>query len=341
MDGHVYYNKVVAGPADAMDLTKPVVNVTITMTGAHAGVDTTDPGTGAYFIGPTEGNITLTPSKLVNTGLDPNDWTNALSASDASLIAKSVVLLVQLSPVQKTAGDVTGNGTLSSLDASLVATKAVNQATVFPVRTITGNDFAFFPGAKPYSPLPGPGTTSFDFDSVLYGDVSCNWISPESFDAPIPPAVTATDGAAGGQVGAMAVPGQGAVLYLARGPARTADGHWQAVLGLQNADGIMGLDLEFTYDPAIVTMRSIQGMTLAAGFGIEKNLMTERSLVSVYGAGTMTGTGDFLLLTFDMPDGTSGLPVTVGALANEGQLPLTWSPGLPPAGRTPSTTLDE
>lgn len=55
----------------------------------------------------------------------------------------------------------------------------------------------------------------------------------------------------------------------------------------------------------------------------------------------MAGTGQFLVVTYDLAGPADGLPFTVAAEANEGQIPLTWAPGLPRGTRAPERTLDQ
>ena len=248
LGGHVYYNLATGPnvppsvPSDSMDTAKGVVNVTMTLTGGTAGVDLTDPSPNAGLYGFTSvaGNLLLKPSKTVNTLISPNDWDKGLASADASAIAKYAVGLITMSPNQLIAGDVSNNGLVSSFDASQVAQKVANPAFVFPVRTATGNDFAFIPVSASFTPITGPTTT--DFTALLYGDVTGNWTSPESIDTPAPPVVTSSGDALPAPVRAASA--NGAVLYMAGSPIQTSDGHWQVTLGLQDSDGIIGLDMQ-------------------------------------------------------------------------------------------------
>ena len=49
----------------------------------------------------------------------------------------------------------------------------------------------------------------------------------------------------------------GALLYLASGPHQNADGSWEIVLGLQNADGILGLDMDLHYNISAIRPRGV------------------------------------------------------------------------------------
>jgi len=55
-------------------------------------------------------------------------------------------------------------------------------------------------------------------------------------------------------------------------------------------------------------------------------------MIAAFGASPLAGTGSFLRVTYTMTNPVDGVPFTVAAQANEGQIPLAWSPGLPPGG---------
>ena len=55
----------------------------------------------------------------------------------------------------------------------------------------------------------------------------------------------------------LSVVNTGAVLYLAGAPHHNADGTWEILLGLQNADGILGLDMNLRYNPSAIHVLSV------------------------------------------------------------------------------------
>ena len=291
----------------------------------------TDAGGQYRFLGEA-GDITLTPQPLLLT--DETECRSAITAADAAVMARVAVQMVQPTPNQRIAGDVTGNGSVTAYDAALTAVKASSAScvgSVFPIRTTTGSDWAFEPTSRNFTPLQGG--EDYSFLGVLYGDITGNWDSsltmasvPDPVDSSVPqfqsvPAALATSSGPG--------TGAQARLYLASGPAPTADGHWTAVLGLEAADGIMGLDLGLQYDPAVARVRSVTAAGLAAGFGLISNDTGSALLVSLYGVSPMQGTGEFLVVTYDLAVPVTGLPFLVPATANEGQIPLTPGPGIP------------
>jgi len=124
-----------------------------------------------------EGNYTLMSSKDGDTG-------TAISAFDASKILRYIVGIDTLSPYQKIAADVSGNGSISALDASFILKYVVGIIAQFPV----DDDWTFVPDNFPldhgnwnnapdfinYTPL---NSNQFDqnFKGIVYGDVSGNW----------------------------------------------------------------------------------------------------------------------------------------------------------------------
>src|SRR5262249_54221939 len=141
----------------------------------------------------------------------------------------------------------------------------------FPVRMATGSDWAFVPAVKNYTPLLS--SQAFNFLGVLYGDVSGNWQPGLLLDAPgntdsagVPLQLAgtavatsqaqATDSNTTDTAEAVR---PAAVLYLAVGPKHNQDGSWTVVLGLQHADGILGLDMDLHYDSSAIQVTGIAG----------------------------------------------------------------------------------
>jgi hypothetical protein len=75
---------------------------------------------------------------------------------DAEAALQYAVGLRTLTAEQLIAGDVTGNGTVTSQDASLILQFALGLQTSFPASSLCGSDWAFFPTA---SALPNQALT--------------------------------------------------------------------------------------------------------------------------------------------------------------------------------------
>ena len=112
------------------------------------------------------------------------------------LVLQAVAGIPTLTPEQRLAADVTGNGTFSSLDATRILQFQAGIITKFEAATACGSDWLFKPVP---SPTPGqiltqphvilgvcqPGQISLtgftpplagrDFQAILLGDVTGNW----------------------------------------------------------------------------------------------------------------------------------------------------------------------
>jgi hypothetical protein len=337
--------------------TKPVPGETIRRdrTGHPFTTDVTD-AFGAYDFPDEAGNITLTPQPLLEA--TEASCYAAISAADATAIAKYTVLLITLTTNQLVAGDVSAFGGVSAFDAALVAQRAVAPSCVnyvFPVRTATLSDWAFRPVSRSFTPLTGVAE-DYGFLGILYGDVTGNWTAPVLFGASSPalpdvevtselptleleassiraarpPALEALDPAAGRTVHTERF--AGAVLYLASGPRQNKDGSYTVELGIQRADGIQGLDMSLHYDAAAIHVRNVTATGMGSGLSVISNTTGNDTMIAAFGANALVGSGSFLKVTYELTSQVDGIPFTVAAQANEGRIPLVWSPGLPPGG---------
>ena len=317
----------------------PVLRTSTTEPTATAFTD----AAGKYQFLSEAGNIGLIPQSLVLT--DEAECAEAISAADASLMARVAIRTYTPTPNQALAGDVSGNGRVTSYDAGLTAQKAIAPSCIayrFPVRVSSGSDWAFQPAARNFTPLYGG--EDYNFVGLLWGDITGNWTppalaapAPELIDPSVPQFPRASAAASG-------VPGSSAAeLYLASGPDRTADGHWKAVLGLQNADGILGLDLALAVDPAVAQIRSVAATGIASTFGLYGNNAGSAYLIAMYNAAAMQGSGEFLVVTYDLTTAATGsLPFGVNAAANEGLIPVALGQGIPrPGTHDPEVQVDQ
>ena len=325
--------------------TKPVAGVDVTRVSScePTATATTNAG-GVYTFTAEAGDITLTPSQIRLVATE-SECRAAITAADATEISKASVALVILTPNQRIAADVSNNGTITSYDAGLTAQKAVAASCIgyhFPVRKATGSDWAFRPVSKSFTPLAGG--EDYSILGAMYGDVTGNWAPPVFFGAP------AGDGSEVSEpvsAGPFRTPRQvriseGAMLYLIGAPRQVGDGQWQYTLGLQNADGILGMDL---------TLRAVQGATIqtvsvagiAAGFQLASNSVDGDTMISMFGIDPMVGSGQFLVVTVQTTSGSNGLPFEVSAEANEGLIPVGHAPGVPGtnAAGTPGVDMSQ
>ncbi|MEO8605714.1 MAG: glycoside hydrolase family 44 protein [bacterium] len=144
---------------------------------------------GAYSLGVPAGAVQLMPHKSGGQG-------NGLSSLDAAWVLQAVAGTRTLDAQQRLAGDVTGDGTLSTLDAARILQHVVGALPSLPAADRCGSDWLFVPsaaalpnqtvvqpaltsttcamGAITFAPLSGDAAGQ-DFQAVLLGDVTGNW----------------------------------------------------------------------------------------------------------------------------------------------------------------------
>ena len=98
------------------------------------------------------------------------------------------------------------------------------------------------------------------------------------------------------------------------------------------ADGILGADIRFFYNPAVLTPTGVATTTITqTGFSVTPNFtVAGRVILSIFGAAPMSGSGAIVTVQFNVvgsPGATSGLDLTVASL-NEGAIPSTLDDGL-------------
>jgi hypothetical protein len=100
------------------------------------------------------------------------------------------------------------------------------------------------------------------------------------------------------------------------------------VLGLQNADGIVAMDLRFEFDPGVAVVKSVTNLELASNLVLTQNGWAGHHAVSLFGVSPMFGSGNFLEVVFTAKSFRSQVPFSAFAEANEGRIPLSLDPGL-------------
>ncbi len=147
--------------ANSPSTTKPVPNTAINAAGSIPKSTTTD-ANGLYSLsGFGAGAYTITPSK---TG-----QVNGIGNADATAVAQHVVGFVTLNSTQQIAADVTGNGTITSLDASYIAQYAAG----FTPPGLTGT-WKFIPANRSYPNVQATFSNE-NYSAILMGEVTGNW----------------------------------------------------------------------------------------------------------------------------------------------------------------------
>jgi hypothetical protein len=181
----------VAGAVRYYASNKPVPNATLRLSGSGAS-STNSSTSGAYqlsHLAPV--TITVDARKLGDLGSPP-----AISSLDAAQVLQTIAGLRTFTTHQRLACDVTGNGTLSTLDASRILQRQVGVLSRFAVAEQCDSDWLFDPltssasdprriaplvangtcqnGALVYEPLANDKTAQ-DFAAILFGDCTGNW----------------------------------------------------------------------------------------------------------------------------------------------------------------------
>ena len=346
--GSVFYYRTNVNPATE-PTAKPVSQVGIDANGDGAADGTTDL-TGAYSIPNLAGHVTLGPVAKYGAG-GASDTSGAISSLDASLIARTVVGNAAMSPNQRLAGDVTGNGTLGALDASEVARYSVGLVDHFDVAVATLSDWKFvrcdayaYPGDPgcgaaiyDYNPI-GAGVTGQNFYAVLYGEVTGNWQPATGFAASSSTRGTSLEEQGAVKADQLAAerfrrnPPEQVVRAAGTPPAELTLHGWtplragerrQLTIDVRNADGILGLDLSLKYDPSRIAIVSVDPIGIGAGLNVAHGELDGTHRISAYGVLPLTGNGSVLTVTIEgVKDAGRQLPLTMTGTANEGGIPL-------------------
>jgi hypothetical protein len=340
----LYYRDSASGAEPG---TSPVPGVTLALGGTAPGAPDaaiTD-GAGAYAFAdkPLGADYQVLPGK---TG----DFAQAVSSFDAALNAQAVVGLLTLTPAQRLAGDVTGNGEVSSFDSALIAQHTVGLITRFPVAERLGSDWFLIPvpaavpnqsvtppnpaagvqGSIAYAPLAASAAGQ-DFLAGLFGDVSGNYQPGSSAPAGslLSAAVTAASGAgtastpAGTGAGGAAAGGapSPARLRVASGTAATG-GTLRVAIMAEGAEPAVAMDLSLAFDPAILRPIAADRGEAAAAFTLTSNATVPgRIRLGLYGVRPLGGPGEIAVITFQVTGPAGGATdLTLDASLDEGRL---------------------
>ena len=171
---------------------QPVPNAVVEVQSGGSSLATSTGSAGDYALGNVpEASVRVVPRKIGGSG-------TAISALDAAYVLQAIAGRRNLQPPQALAADVTGDGRLDAADATRILQRAVGLLPQFPAAQLCGSDWLFVPAAAPapgQSALqPGlgsgtcaPGAIAFaplagdaagqDFQGILIGDVTGNWLS--------------------------------------------------------------------------------------------------------------------------------------------------------------------
>ena len=351
--GSVFYYRSNVSPGTE-PTTKPVPQVGID-SNADATAEATTDSAGSYSIGNLAGHVTLAP--LAKYGSPrASDHNGAVTSLDASLIARTAVGAATMSPNQRLAGDVTGNGTLTGFDAAEVARFAAELVDHFDVAVTTGSDWKFlrcdaytYPGnpgcgaaVYEYNPI-GAGVTGQNFYAVLYGEVTGNWQPAPAFGSSSSTRETSLEEQAAFKTDQLAAARirEANTTQVVRAPGSApADltlGGWslplqagqrrQLTIDLHNADGILAVDLALKYDPSRIAIVDVVSTGIGSGFNVAHADQKGTHRIAAYGVLPLSGSGSVLTVTIEALKTTGRVaPVTITGTANEGAVPLRVGP---------------
>ena len=161
-------------------LNKPIPNTIVQLTGGAIATDITDNLGNYEFLNLGQLNYTVKPSH-------DGDLGDAITPYDASLVLQYYVQLITLTPYQKIAADVSGNGSITPWDASQILRYYVGDISDFPIGDdwkcvpvsfqIDDSNWQIAPDSLNYNPL-SQNETGQDYYGIIYGDVSGNWSLP-------------------------------------------------------------------------------------------------------------------------------------------------------------------
>jgi hypothetical protein len=302
ISGHVAYG---------VDNSKNVRDVLMTLTGGATPKTTQSGSTGDYSLGnvPINSSYTLTPSKQS----EAHD--QAITAFDASHVARYDAGLESFTANQLIAGDVTNDGTVSAFDASRIARYDVQIATP---GSIAGS-WKFLPPSLSYPSLSS-NQASQNFQAILVGDVTGNWIPPAGAAPalPAPSKATTKTPAAPGATITVSLP------FKQDAPGATTI---PITVGDTTGQGIGSYALDISFDSSVLQPQATPydtAGTLSNGWLITPNTSTTGHLVlNAFSTIDMTGQGILLNLKFNVVGGAGAqTPLTfVNFVFNEGTPP--------------------
>ncbi|HUR99156.1 MAG TPA: cohesin domain-containing protein, partial [Pyrinomonadaceae bacterium] len=314
MPGQVFVQGTIRGTVQYGTSATPVGVPSVALSGAGSpNVSTTTASDGSYRLaGFGSGAYTVTPTK---TG-----QVNGITAFDASLISQFLVGTAQLSTNQRTASEVSGNGTITSFDAALIA-----QYVVALPNTGNAGLWQFAPPSRNYATVGS--LTGENYTAILIGEVSGNW---NPLGAPFASLnlVTFTNPDNNAASPTANKPGTRSNPQISIGQIRASVGETLSIPVTftypAGNPALRAYQFDLSYDPNVVVPNGAGAdgaSTLSSGFAVVTNPSTPGRLrIAVFGSGSISSSGTLLNLSFRVVGGrnsTSALAIG-GLLLNEG-----------------------
>ncbi|HKX84425.1 MAG TPA: LpqB family beta-propeller domain-containing protein [Pyrinomonadaceae bacterium] len=264
--------------------------------GGSPNVSTTTGSDGTYeLFGFGPGAYTVAPSKQGDI--------NGITALDASLVSKFLVGTTTLTTEQQLAGEVSGNGSLSSFDAALIAQYVVGIAGAGQ----TGI-WRFSPETRIYTSVANENGQ--DYLGFLMGEVSGNWAPQSSSLLNLQTERRPVGGVAASLPSLKSTQNQ--LITIPVG------------LSLPSGTALEGYQFDLVYDPQVIQPESSSvemAGTLSSGLNYAVNGDEPGRLrLAVYGSNTVSSGGTLINLKFRVvgrAGSTSALTFN-GLMLNEG-----------------------
>ncbi|MCK4223778.1 MAG: T9SS type A sorting domain-containing protein [candidate division Zixibacteria bacterium] len=225
-----------------------------------------------------------------------NDARGSISAFDASLVLRYVVGLLDLSPCQRIAADVTGNCWVNAYDASFILKHVVGLIIQFPV----GKDWKFIPDDFPldttnwctapdsiFYPDLSADQVCQDYTGILYGDLSGNWPSGGALFTDI--------GEKGVDVAKISIediivkPGEEFVLPVE----------------VKDISNVYSAFMNLTYDANLIEVVKVKTTELTSKYMVVDKVESGRLVLALAGSDPMAGSGSLVDIVFKASDHVS------------------------------------
>ena len=298
--------------ANATSGTVPVPNTTIDAAGSIPLSTMTD-SNGMYSLsGFGPGPYTITPSKA--------NQVNGISNLDASRVAQHIVGFITLNSTQQIAADVSGNGTITSLDAAYISQFVAG----IPNPSFTGT-WRFLPPNRSY-PNVQTNYTNQDYSAILLGEVTGNW-NPAGPLSPILSERAERQELLGNAKSKTKQTPVQVVTVMAPLSQTTSNGsNFTVPLTVSNTtgEGILGYEFVLTYNSNVIVPQAVvcdNAGTISSSLSVTCNPATPGVLrVVLFGTMPISGSGTLLNLKFNAV-GSAGMtsPLTFQSfMFNEG-----------------------
>ena len=270
---------------------KPMSNVTLSAVGDPQVMTTTNAMGFYQLMGLGSGAYTVNPTKTGDV--------NGISGFDAALIAQHVAGLTTLSLNQQSAADASNNGSVSGFDAALTAQYS---AGIPNVSSVAGT-WKFLPPNRSY-PSNQTDQTNQDYEAVLVGDVSGNWIQPSVFvqQESIFDLLMKNLGT-DGYVGGVRVSLANEIQPFTEGEKVTVPIMVEELSGRN----FLSYDFEIAFDPDLLEPNPENVVVATQTLSEQMNIVTNSSQagklrVTAFGTRALEGNGVLLLLQFRIKD---------------------------------------